>query len=59
MDKRADPNRPVPNPGVMDIAAYVPGRESVQGVEKVYKLSSNETPLGCSPRVREAMEGAL
>ena len=50
---------PQPNKGVMDISAYVPGREHVHGVAKVYKLSSNETPLGCSPKAREAMEKTL
>ena len=50
---------PQPNKGVMDISAYVPGREHVDGVAKVYKLSSNETPLGCSPKAREAMEQVL
>jgi len=50
---------PIPNPGVMDIAAYVPGKESAPGVAKVYKLSSNETPLGPSPKVREALENVL
>lgn len=59
MEKRANPTRPEPNPGVMDIAAYVPGRETVHGVDKVYKLSSNETPLGCSPKVRAAIEATL
>ena len=33
----------------MDIAAYVPGKSTAPGVAKVYKLSSNETPLGASP----------
>ena len=46
---------PRPKPGVMDIAAYVPGRESADGVAKVYKLSSNESPLGPSPKVAEAI----
>lgn len=46
---------PRPKPGVMDIAAYVPGRESAPGVAKVYKLSSNETPLGASPSVAAAL----
>ncbi len=41
---------PVPRPGVMDIAAYVPGKDHVDGVEKVYKLSSNESPFGASPK---------
>jgi histidinol-phosphate aminotransferase len=42
--------RPQPRPGVLDIDAYVPGKSSAPGVEKVYKLSSNETPLGPSPK---------
>lgn len=46
--------RPVPRPGVLDIAAYVPGKSSAPGVAKVYKLSSNETPLGASARAIEA-----
>jgi len=41
--------RPQPRPGVLDIDAYVPGKSSAPGVDKVYKLSSNETPLGPSP----------
>ncbi|PZO77646.1 MAG: histidinol-phosphate transaminase [Mesorhizobium amorphae] len=49
--------RPVPRPGVLDIAAYVPGRHGAPGVERVFKLSSNETPLGPSPRVAEALAG--
>ena len=46
---------PRPKPGVMDIAAYVPWRETAHGVAKVYKLSSNESPLGPSPKVAEAL----
>ncbi|WP_412050231.1 histidinol-phosphate transaminase [Hoeflea sp. Naph1] len=46
---------PRPKSGVMDIAAYVPGRETAHGVAKVYKLSSNESPLGPSPKVAEAI----
>jgi len=42
--------RPVPRPGVLDIAAYVPGKSDAPGVKKVFKLSSNETPLGPSPK---------
>jgi histidinol-phosphate aminotransferase len=41
--------RPQPRPGVLKIQAYVPGKSSAPGVDKVYKLSSNETPLGPSP----------
>jgi len=42
--------RPQPRPGVLDIAPYVPGKSSAPGVAKVFKLSSNETPLGPSPK---------
>jgi len=41
---------PQPRAGVLDIHAYVPGKSTVPGVAKVFKLSSNETPLGPSPR---------
>lgn len=51
-------NRPTPKAGVMDIAAYVPGKETVEGVAKVYKLSANETPLGPSPHALEAYRHA-
>src|SRR5712691_3776444 len=40
--------RPQPRPGVLDIAPYVPGKSTAPGVAKVFKLSSNETPLGPS-----------
>src|SRR2546421_502691 len=46
--------RPEPRPGVLKIQAYVPGKSSAPGVAKVFKLSSNETPLGPSPRAIEA-----
>jgi histidinol-phosphate aminotransferase len=49
---------PVPRPGIMDIAPYVPGKESAEGVARVYKLSSNETPLGPSPKAIEAYKMA-
>ena len=43
-------NRPQPRPGVLEIEAYVPGKSTAPGVTKVFKLSSNETPLGPSPK---------
>jgi len=46
--------RPQPRPGVLDIQAYVPGKSSAPGVAKVFKLSSNETPLGASPQATAA-----
>ncbi|WP_092989387.1 histidinol-phosphate transaminase [Rhizobium sp. NFR03] len=52
------PNAPTPRPGILDIAAYVPGKEHAPGVAKVYKLSSNETPLGASPKALEAFREA-
>jgi histidinol-phosphate aminotransferase len=42
--------RPQPRAGVLDIKAYVPGKSSAPGVRRIFKLSSNETPLGPSPR---------
>src|SRR6185312_10770818 len=42
--------RPQPRPGVLDIDAYVPGKSSAPGAAKVFKLSSNESPLGPSER---------
>ena len=46
--------RPQPRPGVLDIAPYIPGKSSAPGVDKVFKLSSNESPLGPSPHALEA-----
>ena len=43
-------SRPMPRPGVLDIAPYVPGKSGAPGAGKVFKLSANETPLGPSPR---------
>ena len=47
-------NRPQPRPGVLDIAPYIPGKSTAPGVDKVYKLSSNESPLGPSAHAIEA-----
>ncbi|BAT58194.1 histidinol-phosphate aminotransferase 2 [Variibacter gotjawalensis] len=47
-------SRPEPRPGVLKINAYVPGKSSAPGVDKIFKLSSNETPLGASPHAIEA-----
>ncbi|MGN6551743.1 MAG: histidinol-phosphate transaminase [Pararhizobium sp.] len=48
-------DRPQPKPGVMKIAAYEPGKHSAPGAAKVYKLSSNETPLGPGAKALEAL----
>jgi histidinol-phosphate aminotransferase len=53
--KASADGRPVPRPrrGVLDISAYVPGDDR-SSAAKVFKLSSNETPLGPSPLAIEA-----
>ncbi|MDQ0357589.1 histidinol-phosphate aminotransferase [Rhodoplanes tepidamans] len=50
-------SRPQPRPGVLSISAYVPGKSGAPGVAKVFKLSSNESPIGPSPRALEAYKG--
>jgi histidinol-phosphate aminotransferase len=45
---------PQPRPGVLAIDPYVPGKSEAPGAAKLYKLSSNETPLGPSPKARAA-----
>jgi len=50
--------RPQPRPGVLDIAPYVPGKSSALGVDRVIKLSSNESPLGPSPKAVAAYKTA-
>ncbi len=47
-----------PRPGVLAIDPYVPGRSKLAGAGPVIKLSSNETPLGPSPRAIEAYREA-
>jgi histidinol-phosphate aminotransferase len=49
--------RPQPRPGVLAIEAYVPGKSEAPGVARVFKLSSNETPLGPSPKAIAAYRG--
>ena len=43
-----------PQPGILDIAAYVGGESKIPGANRVIKLSSNENPYGPSPRVAAA-----
>ncbi len=51
--------RPVPNPGILDIAPYTPGKSPVpEPGRKVFKLSANETPLGPSPKAIAAYKDA-
>ncbi|MGE0063941.1 MAG: histidinol-phosphate transaminase [Xanthobacteraceae bacterium] len=50
--------RPQPRPGVLAIKAYVPGKSDAPGAAKVFKLSSNETPLGASEKAIAAYQTA-
>jgi histidinol-phosphate aminotransferase len=50
------PIRPVPQPGILNIAPYVPGRSDAPAGVKLVKLSANESPLGASPKARAAYE---
>ena len=50
-------SRPQPKPGILDIAAYVPGKSGAKGT-KVHKLSSNESPIGSSQKAIEAYKAA-
>jgi histidinol-phosphate aminotransferase len=52
-------SRPVPKPGILDIAPYTPGKSPVaEPGRKVFKLSANETPFGPSPHAIEAYKSA-
>lgn len=51
------PAGPVPKPGILGITAYVAGKSSAKG-DKVFKLSSNESPIGASPKAAEAYAAA-
>jgi histidinol-phosphate aminotransferase len=56
---RARASRPVPKPGILDIAPYVPGKSSIDGIAHPLKLSANENILGSSPLAREAFATAF
>jgi histidinol-phosphate aminotransferase len=52
-----DPTRPVPQPGILDIAPYLPGKSGAPGSHAI-KLSANESPLGASPAAMDAFRAA-
>jgi histidinol-phosphate aminotransferase len=52
------PISPTPRPGILDVEPYVPGESSLPGGVTPIKLSSNETPLGPSPRAVAAYQAA-
>ena len=47
-----------PREGVLEIAPYQGGESSIAGANRTIKLSSNENPLGPSPKAREAYAAA-
>lgn len=47
-----------PQPGILDIALYVGGESKLAGHAQALKLSSNENPLGPSPRALAAYREA-
>ena len=54
----------IATPGIAELQPYVPGKplaelERELGLSHSIKLASNENPLGASPRVAEAIAGAL
>jgi len=51
-------SRPAPQPGILDIKPYEPGKSWLPGDGPVIKLSSNETPLGPSPEALAAYNSA-
>ena len=49
---------PRPRPGALAIDPYVPGKSKAPAGVRLHKLSSNETPLGPSPKAIEAFREA-
>ncbi|MEM6943631.1 MAG: hypothetical protein AAF565_07775, partial [Pseudomonadota bacterium] len=49
----------VPRAGIMEITPYVGGESKVAGANRVIKLSSNENPLGPSPKALEAAQESI
>ena len=47
--------KPSPHEGIDAIEAYVAGASKLSGASQVMKLSSNESPLGCSPEALKAI----
>jgi len=50
----------LPHPGIRHLSPYKPGKSirelaNEAGINDIIKLASNENPLGCSPKVKEAL----
>jgi histidinol-phosphate aminotransferase len=46
---------PLPRSGILEIAPYIPGVSKAPGAKRVFKLSSNESPMGASPAALAAI----
>ncbi|MBI4923763.1 MAG: histidinol-phosphate transaminase [Devosia nanyangense] len=51
-------DRPMPQPGILKIAPYVPGKSQAAPGVVAIKLSANESPLGASPAALAALTEA-
>ncbi len=49
-DTSTGPNQPAPRETILQIAPYIPGKSAAADIATRHKLSSNETPLGPSPK---------
>ncbi len=52
--------RQLPHEGIRSLKPYIPGKSIAslameKGLTDIIKLASNENPLGCSPKVRQAL----
>jgi histidinol-phosphate aminotransferase len=45
---------PLPKSGILDVKPYIGGEGRGVNVTRLVRLASNENPLGCSPKAREA-----
>lgn len=52
-------NAPFPRPGILEITPYQAGESKIAGKTTVMKLASNESPLGPSPAVAEALKAGF
>ncbi len=51
-------SKPQAHEYIYKLKPYVGGKSKVEGIEKTIKLSSNENPLGASPKATEAYKNA-
>ena len=52
------PTTPQPRPTILSIEPYVGGESKLPGVNRIVKLSSNESPYGPLPSVLDAVAAA-